>query len=117
MADFQPVTNLKSEAGRADSSSFWSNKRVIVTGGAGFLGSFVTEKLQQRRAAEIIVPKIEEYNLCEIQDIHRLYNHVLVLKVPAIQRKPPTSLSFIWPLWLVVLAPTVPDRLTFSIST
>ena len=36
---------------------FWCNKRVIVTGGAGFLGSFVVEKLQRRGAKEVIVPR------------------------------------------------------------
>jgi GDP-L-fucose synthase len=39
-----------------DSNTFWRDKRVIVTGGAGFLGSFVVEKLCERHAAEIIVP-------------------------------------------------------------
>ena len=29
--------------------NFWQNKRVILTGGAGFLGSFVTEKLNATR--------------------------------------------------------------------
>ncbi len=59
------------------SNTFWTNKRVIVTGGAGFLGSFVTEKLQQRGTAEIIVPHIEQYNLVKPADIERLYNDSL----------------------------------------
>jgi len=33
-----------------DSNTFWHDKRVIVTGGAGFLGSFVVEKLRERGA-------------------------------------------------------------------
>jgi len=77
MADIQSGYDPKSEMGKVFQSSFWKDKRVIVTGGAGFLGSFVTEKLHQRGAAEVIVPIIEEYNLVEIQDIRRLYDHVL----------------------------------------
>ncbi len=58
-------------------STFWEDKRVIVTGGAGFLGSFVQEKLKQRGAAEILVPHIEDYDLVDIQDIHRMYDTFL----------------------------------------
>ena len=35
---------------------FWNQRRVTVTGGAGFLGSFVVEKLQQRGAENIFIP-------------------------------------------------------------
>lgn len=59
------------------SSTFWQNKRVIVTGGSGFLGSFVTDKLQARGAAEIIVPKIEQYDLVKPADIERMYADAL----------------------------------------
>lgn len=38
-------------------NDYWKGKRVMVTGGAGFLGGFVVEKLQARNAAEIIVPR------------------------------------------------------------
>jgi len=53
--------------------TYWSNKRVIVTGGAGFLGSFIIEKLKGKGAAEIFVPQIEHYDLVEQPDIQRMY--------------------------------------------
>jgi len=43
--------------------SFWENKNVVVTGGAGFLGSYVVEKLRVVGAKKIFVPRIEEYDL------------------------------------------------------
>ena len=52
---------------------FWQNKRVIVTGGAGFLGSFVIAKLKERGAADIFIPRIEDYNLVDPNDIRRMY--------------------------------------------
>ena len=56
---------------------FWNDKRVIVTGGAGFLGSYVTGKLKQRGATDIFVPRIEEYNLVDPADIRRMYQTTL----------------------------------------
>ena len=55
-----------------ETTNFWKDRRVCVTGGAGFLGSFVTEKLRQRGAAEVFIPRIEEYDLVKLEDIHRL---------------------------------------------
>jgi GDP-L-fucose synthase len=34
-------------------NSFWQDKRVIVTGGAGFLGSFVIPKLKERGLSRV----------------------------------------------------------------
>ena len=50
----------------------WHNQRVIVTGGAGFLGSFVTEKLRERGAAEIIIPRRRDYDLRTPEAIQQL---------------------------------------------
>ena len=51
----------------------WSESRVVVTGGAGFLGSFVVEKLQTRGCREIFVPRSSDYDLRDRDAILRLY--------------------------------------------
>jgi len=53
--------------------SFFKNKRIVVTGGAGFLGAFVTNGLKKRGCKNILVPKIEDYDLVNIDDIKRMY--------------------------------------------
>jgi GDP-L-fucose synthase len=52
---------------------FWENKRVLVTGGAGFLGSFVVEKLQERGCKNIFVPRSKNYDLVQMEAVRRLY--------------------------------------------
>lgn len=54
------------------SNEFWNGKRLIVTGGAGFLGSFLVEKLQARGAAEVTIPRRAKYDLREVEAIRQL---------------------------------------------
>jgi GDP-L-fucose synthase len=53
-------------------SEFWQDKKVCVTGGAGFLGSFVVEKLKERGAKEVFVPRYKDYDLTEVANIRRM---------------------------------------------
>ena len=53
-------------------TDFWKDKRVIATGGAGFLGSFVVEKLHERGAAEVFVPRSKDYDLRHLDAIQRM---------------------------------------------
>lgn len=53
--------------------SFWTNKRVLVTGGGGFFGSFVVEQLQARGATELIVPRKREVDLVDRTAVARLF--------------------------------------------
>jgi GDP-L-fucose synthase len=55
-------------------SVFFQNRRVVVTGGAGFLGKYVTEGLKKRGCKNILVPKIEDYDLINIDDINQMYD-------------------------------------------
>jgi GDP-L-fucose synthase len=55
-----------------DSQSFWRDQRVCVTGGSGFLGSFVVEQLRQSGATHIFVPRSKEYDLTRPEAIRAM---------------------------------------------
>jgi GDP-L-fucose synthase len=57
-------------------SNFFENRRIVVTGGDGFLGGYVTEWLRKRGCQNILVPKIEDYDLVDINDIIRMYEEM-----------------------------------------
>jgi len=51
----------------------WPTERIVVTGGAGFLGSFVLEELRRRGATEIFVPRSKDYDLVRMERVEALY--------------------------------------------
>jgi GDP-L-fucose synthase len=53
--------------------SFWQNKRVLITGGAGFLGSYVCQRLRQEGCQKLFVPRKSQYNLVEMEACNRVY--------------------------------------------
>lgn len=49
------------------------SKRIMVTGGAGFLGSYVTKKLKELGCTDIFVPRRKDYDLVQLDDAKKAY--------------------------------------------
>lgn len=62
--------------------SFWTNKRFVVTGGAGFLGRHVVEQLRARGCKQVFVPRSKDYDLRDKEAVARLLEetkpHILI---------------------------------------
>jgi len=50
-----------------------SKKRICVTGGAGFLGTHLINRLKKSGAKDIFIPTYPEYDLVKSEDIARMY--------------------------------------------
>jgi GDP-L-fucose synthase len=57
---------------REPSSAYWSHRRVLVTGGGGFLGSHVVALLEALGAPEVFIPRHEEYDLTDHDAVRRV---------------------------------------------
>src|SRR5436190_8243283 len=55
-------------------ADFWSKRRVVVTGGAGFLGSYVVDKLKEGGAHDVLVPTRRTYDLRLGEAVRQMYS-------------------------------------------
>jgi GDP-L-fucose synthase len=53
-----------------------SGKRIVVTGGAGFLGRAVCERLRGLGAADVLVPRRAEFDLTDALQVQRMYERM-----------------------------------------
>src|SRR5712691_5523277 len=52
---------------------FWGSRRIAVTGGTGFVGSYVVDKLRQRGAGEVFAPSRQQYDLRVAEAVQQMY--------------------------------------------
>lgn len=52
--------------------NYWEGKKVVVTGGSGFLGSYVVKELQSRGCSDILIPRSSDYDLRTVEDCTRV---------------------------------------------
>src|SRR5688572_13317208 len=53
--------------------NYWEGKRVVVTGGSGFLGAVLVKRLQTKGLREVFVPRRAQYDLVQWDNVVRLY--------------------------------------------
>ncbi len=62
-------------------------KKIVITGGAGFLGRFVAQRLRDFPGVEIFIPRSKEYDLVREENVKRLLadaNPDLVIHLAAV---------------------------------
>ena len=59
--------------GEGSVAGYWTDRTVIVTGGAGFLGSHVVDRLRGAGCRRVVVPRSRDYDLTRADAIERLY--------------------------------------------
>ena len=58
---------------REPDPGFWQGKRVLVTGGSGFVGSHLVERLRELGCRQVSVPRRTDFDLTDPDDVRRVY--------------------------------------------
>ncbi len=56
-----------------DCSVDLTNKRVLLTGGSGFLGKAIARRLERRGVASITIPRRADHDLTRLEDVEKVY--------------------------------------------
>ncbi|HEX2092504.1 MAG TPA: GDP-L-fucose synthase [Longimicrobiaceae bacterium] len=82
----ETVPPLNEAGERTTTSAFWKGRRVVVTGGGGFLGSHIVDRLRDLGVEHLVIPRRTQYDLTEQADVRRLLRNArpdLVLHLAA----------------------------------
>lgn len=55
-------------------SEFWGKERILVTGGGGFLGRYIVDRLAARGVREPFVPRSRDFDLTRAEEVDRLFD-------------------------------------------